>query len=178
MAKVVHAAWSKLTGDRSDHEPAPVSISELIDRGESGGVEFKSTLRTNLHTGEQDDRVQMAALKTMAGFLNAKGGALLIGVADNGDLLGVGADDFASDDKMSLHLVNLVRDRIGDVFLPYIHPQFEEQDGHRLLTVRCDKGPKPAFIKDGPHHRFFVRGGNSTVELQGAGVTEYVAQRF
>jgi hypothetical protein len=44
--------------------------------------------------------------------------------------------------------------------------------------VRCEKGPKPAFVKDGQMQRFFVRAGNSTAELQGVTVTEYVKSRF
>jgi len=29
---------------------------------------------------------------------------------------------------MGLHLVNLIKDRVGEVFLPYIHYRFEDQD--------------------------------------------------
>jgi hypothetical protein len=79
---------------------------------------------------------------------------------------------------MGLHLVNLIKDRIGDVFLPYIHPHFEEQDGVRILAVRCERGPKAPFVKDGNQQRFFVRGGNATAELIGSSVTDYVKQRF
>ena len=79
---------------------------------------------------------------------------------------------------MSLHLVNLVRDRIGELFLPYIHPEFVDQHGGRVLSVRCDRGPKVAFVKDGLVQRFFVRGGNATVELSGHGMTDYIAHRF
>jgi hypothetical protein len=49
---------------------------------------------------------------------------LLIGVADDGSLVGLSPDGFPNEDKMSLHLVNLIRDRIGEVFLPYVHPDF------------------------------------------------------
>jgi hypothetical protein len=42
----------------------------------------------------------------------------LIGVDDSGEVLGIGADAFPTDDKMSLHLVNFVRDRIGEIFFP------------------------------------------------------------
>jgi len=79
---------------------------------------------------------------------------------------------------MSLHLVNLVRDRIGDVFLPYIHPHFEDEDSKRLLVIRCESGPKPAFVKDGSVQRFYVRSANSTAELSGSSVTDYVKAHF
>lgn len=178
MAQVVREAWSALCGDIDSDAPVSLSVAELIAGGETGAVEFKSTLRTNLHTGQVDEKIHLSALKTIAGFLNANGGTLLIGVADNGEVLGLSADGFPNEDKMSLHLVNLIKDRIGDVFLPYVHPHFEEQEDDRVLAIRCERGPKPAFIKDGGQQRFFVRGGNSTAELMGNSITDYVSQRF
>ena len=121
--------------------------------------------------------MQMAVLKTVAAFLNAGGGTLLIGVSDDGSLVGLSADGFPNEDKMSLHLVNLIRDRV-EVFLPYVHPDFVQHDGGRVLSVRCERGPKPAFVKDGNAQRFFVRGANATIELSGASVLEYSSQRF
>ena len=178
MAKVINTAWKQLTGDLPDTTEKAVSPADLIARGEGDAVEFKSTLRTNLHTGQVDEKIHLAALKTIAGFLNAKGGVLLIGVTDNGEVLGINADGFPNEDKMGLHLVNLIKDRIGNIFLPYVHAHFDDQDGQRILAVRCEKGPKAAFVKDGGLQRFFVRGGNATVELAGEAVTDYVKQRF
>lgn len=181
MAAVIRRAWEKLTagaGMREDARPAPASVAVLIAGGESGAVEYKSTLRRNLHTGQPDEKMHLAALKTIAGFLNARGGTLLIGITDDGEVLGVEADDFPSEDKCQLHLVNLIADRIGQVFMPYVHPHFEDQDGRRILVVRCEAGPKMAFVKDSQNQRFFVRGGNATAELTGAAVIDYCKQRF
>ncbi|NVO14054.1 MAG: DUF262 domain-containing protein [Rhodoplanes sp.] len=178
MARVIQTAWKQLTGDLPESEPSVLSIADLIASGETDAVEFKSTLRTNLHTGLPDEKIHLAALKSIAGFLNAKGGTLLIGIADDGEALGLSNDAFPNEDKMGLHLVNLVKDRIGDVFLPYVHSHFDDYDGQRILAVRCEKGPKPAFVKDGAAQRFFVRGGNATTELIGSSVMDYVKQRF
>jgi predicted HTH transcriptional regulator len=153
-------------------------VSALIAGGETDAVEYKATLRRNLHTGQIDEKMHLSVLKTIAGFLNAKGGTLLIGVADDGEVLGLEADGFPSEDKLQLHLVNLLTERIGAVFLPYVHPHFEEQDGKRILLVRCEHGPKPAFDKDGGAQRFFVRGGNATTELNGSAILDFVKQRF
>ena len=141
-------------------------------------MEFKSTLRTNLHTGQPDDKIQLSALKTIAGFLNAHGGTLMIGIDDDGKVLGLAADDFPNEDKMGLHLVNLIRDRIGDIFLPYVHPHFEDEDDERVLVIRCEKGPKSAFVKDGSVQRFYVRGANATVELSGGSLMDHVNAHF
>jgi hypothetical protein len=178
MGDVVRAAWDKLRGGVSETEVALPTTAELIANGETEGVEFKSTLRTNLHTGQPDEKMHLAVMKTLAAFLNSGAGTLLIGVADDGTVRGVDADGFASEDKMSLHLVNLIRDRIGELFLPYIHPEFVDQNGGRVLAIRCERGPKPAFVKDGSSHRFFVRGANATAELNGQSIVDYTAQRF
>ena len=66
--------------------------------------------------------MHLAVLKTSASFPNVKGGTLMIGVANDGMVVGLSAGGFASDDRMALHLVNLIRDRIGDLFLPHIQP--------------------------------------------------------
>lgn len=99
-----------------------------------------------LHTGQPDDKIQVALLKTLAAFLNAGGGTLLIGVSDDGAAVGLSIDGFPNEDKMSLHLFNLIRDRIGDPFVPYIHPEFIEHDRCRVLSVWCERAPKPAFV--------------------------------
>lgn len=69
-------------------EPA----AELVRLGESGVVEFKSTARRNLHTMERDPKIESAIAKTVCGFLNGRGGTLLIGVDDEGMPLGLAAD--------------------------------------------------------------------------------------
>jgi len=177
MAEVVRSAWVRLRGGSPEKTIAPTT-AELIAGGETEGVEFKSTLRANLHTGQHDDKIQIAVLKTLAAFLNAGGGSLLIGVADDGSVTSLAADGFPSEDKMSLHLVNLIRDRMGELFLAFVHPQFVEHNGCRILSVRCERGPKPAFVKDGAAQRFFVRGANATAELTGQSVVDYIDRRF
>src|SRR3546814_1860691 len=100
--------------------------------------------------------MQVTVLKTIAGFLNAKGGTLLIGVSDDGKVTGLSANNFKDEDKMGLHLVNLIKERIGDRFMPFVHPHFEEMDGQRVMVVRCERGPKAAFVKDDDKQRFLV----------------------
>lgn len=179
IARVVQRAWEELTsGSKPKSEPPLPSVEQLILGRETEAVEFKSTLRTNLHTGQADEKMQLSVLKTIAGFLNANGGTLLIGVADDGEVLGLEADNFPNEDKYGLHLVNLLADRIGQIFLPYVHAHFEDQQDKRVLVLRCERGPRAAFVKEGALQRFYVRGGNATTELHGSAITEYVKKRF
>ena len=47
-------------------------------------------------------------LKTVAAYLNSEGGVLLVGVSDEGELLGLDHDHFPNEDRLLLHWVNLI----------------------------------------------------------------------
>ena len=121
--------------------------------GETDGVEFKSTLRTNLHTGERDGRMESTVLRTIAGFLNMSGGTLIVGIADDGSPVGLQPDGFADEDKMTLRLINLLKDRLGGEHAISIHPRFDDHAGVRVLVVECDRSRIPVFVKDGQTER-------------------------
>lgn len=178
MAQTIKAAFERLSGDAAK-TAAPVSIEDLVAGKETTNVEFKSTLRTNLHTGEKDPRMEMGVLKTIAGFLNSVGGGtLIIGVADDGTPVGIEPDAFPDEDKMGLHLVNLLKDRIGGQHALNVHPRFDDFGEVRALMVDCKPAKVPAYVKDGAVERFFVRYGPSTHELTGSQAQDFIRQRF
>lgn len=158
-------------------------VLALIEEGESSKLEFKSTIRLNLKTGEKDKRMEKAVLKSLVAFLNTDGGTLLVGVADDGGILGVDLEGFANRDKMNLHIINLVSSQIGDEFLPFI--KFKEvvfgmkESGVEKVVVRFDCRPTstPVFYKDGKEEIYFVRSGPSSVELTGQNLLKYVKHR-
>ncbi len=155
--------------------PAALDISALIAGGESDDVEFKSTLRMNLHNGSKDARMEDAIVKTVAGFLNLKGGSLVIGVQDDGTPIGIEHDEFESEDKMNLHLTNLLNDRLSAVIWANVHANFEDFGAKRVLAVRCDPSNKPIFDK---HGRLYVRTGHSTRELSAQEAAVFVQAQF
>jgi hypothetical protein len=156
-----------------------VNLEELRRIGEGELVEFKSTLRMNLHTQQTDPRMELAVLRTIAGFLNGpKGGTLIIGIADDGMPVGIEADGFTNEDKMHLHLDNLIRGRIGGQFALYIHPRFEDFEGERVLVVECKPARSPVFVSNGNDHLFYIRTGASTSQLTGSDMQEYIKSRF
>ena len=152
-------------------------ILRLIRDGESERLEFKSTLRTNLETGETDKRMEKAVLKTIVAFLNTDGGNLLIGVDDDGEVIGADLHSFENKDKMGLHLTNLISSKIGNSFLPYISFNLVDFDDRVVIRVKCDPCPLPVFYKDGKTEIFFVRSGPRTEELTGTTLLGYVKNR-
>jgi len=178
MAQIIHEGYQTLTAGR-DPEAAPdkFDLTSVIGNGESDAVEFKSTLRINLHTDEPDKRMELSVLKTLVGFLNTNGGTLIVGVSDDGTPVGIEADKFPNEDKMSLHLVNIVNARMGPQAMTVIHIHFEDYDDSRVLVIRCSPSPAPVFVKDGEIERFYVRTGPSTTELTASQTQDYIEQR-
>lgn len=160
------------------------NAEELIKRGESKTLEFKSTLRWNLKEDRQDDRgVTHAVLKTIAAFLNTEGGDLLIGVADDGSIVGIERDQLDSDDKFMRHLAQVVRNGLGDRAGTCIDPKCQVVEGKTVCVVSCQRSPEPVFLKwKGleivPEGDFFVRSGPGTVRLAPDSAREYVRTRF
>ena len=160
-------------------EPSPQHIiAQDIQEGEGEHIEFKSTLRKNLHTNQNDPKMELSVLKTIAGFLNSDGGTLYVGIADDGEAIGLEPDGFPNEDKLMLHLTNLINSRIGKTQNLYIHMQCEDYQDKRALTIDCTPSRSATWVKDGNSQRFFVRTGPSTSELNGSDAQYYIEQRF
>lgn len=155
-----------------------LSAVDLVAQGESPRCEFKSTLHVNLHTGIEDRSMEHACLKTIAAFLNSHGGHLLIGVNDNGEPIGIEHDRFPSEDKMHLHLFNLLRQRIGAEHLVHVEARFETLRDKRILLVHCKRSKVPVYLKNDNWEHFFIRTGPASVELQLSQFLRYIKQRF
>ncbi|WP_423928918.1 RNA-binding domain-containing protein [Candidatus Palauibacter sp.] len=159
------------------------NAGELIKRGESKTLEFKSTLRWNLKEDRKDNRVTHAALKTIAAFLNTEGGDLLLGVADDGSVVGIVRDGFDNEDKFMLHLSQVVRNALGDRAGTCIDPRTQILHGGVVCVVSCQRSPEPVFLRwkgfeNSEEGDFFVRSGPGTVKLSSQSTRKHVRTRF
>ena len=157
---------------------------ELIKRGESKTLEFKSTLRWSLKEDRQDDKgVTHSVLKTIAAFLNTEGGDLLIGVGDDGSIVGIERDLLENDDKFMRHLGQVVRNGLGDRAGTCIDPNMQIVKGKSVCLVSCQRSPEPVFLRwkgmeGGAEGDFFVRSGPSSIRLSAESAKEYIRTRF
>jgi hypothetical protein len=160
------------------------NAEDLIKRGESKTLEFKSTLRWSLKEARQDDKgVTHAVLKTIAAFLNTEGGDLLIGVADDGSIVGIETDQLESDDKFMRHLTQVVRNGLGDRAGTSIDPKTQVVRERTVCVVSCQRSPEPVFLKwkgveTMPEGDFYVRSGPGTVKLPPESAREFIRTRF
>jgi type I restriction enzyme R subunit len=160
------------------------NAEDLIQRGESKTLEFKSTLRWSFKDDRQDEKgVTHAVLKTVAAFLNTEGGDLLIGVADDGAIVGIERDQLDNDDKFMRHLAQVVRNGLGDRAGTCIDPKTQIVQGKTVCVVSCQRSPEAVFLKwkgmeATPGGDFFVRSGPGTVKLPPDSANEYIRTRF
>lgn len=153
-------------------------ILKLIEGGESDKVEFKSTLRTNLHINQIDKKMEHIVLKTIVAYLNSNGGTLLVGVSDDGKILGTGIDGFPDNDSLNLHFTSLIKECIGTEYLPFIQHELIPIDGKHILKIECEPSNKHVFLQANGTEEFFVRNGPSTVRLEGSALVDYVNHKF
>lgn len=174
--KIVRALSKRITNYLRSKEQ--ISTKEIIERGESDYVEFKSTLRWNLHSTKKDKVIENASLKTIAAFMNTSGGTLIVGVADEGTILGLETDKFENHDKLLLHLTKIIKDRIGSLFIKFLHFSIEKINGKDILRIDCSPSTIPAYLKDGNVEYFYIRTGPSTTNLRLSKVYVYIKERF
>lgn len=153
-------------------------IELLIEKGESCKLEFKSTLRRNLKTNQSDSEIENSVLKTIVAFLNSQGGTLFIGVNDDGEAIGIEADNFSNEDKYLLHFANLVNSRIGKEFSSFIKWDTVTYKNKKIMEVECQPSDNPVFLKSKQEELFFVRTGPSSVKLSMSEFANYSKNRF
>lgn len=165
------------------------AVGELMRRGESDRLEFKSSARWNLHTKARDERIELVIAKAVSGFLNADGGTLLIGVNDAGEPVGL-ANDFAvvkspDPDRYELWLRDLLATTLGQPAAVQVVIDFTPLtvDGAETYVCRvtCPASPRPVFLrpgKGGAQPELWVRNGNSTRQLKVDEAVDYVIDRW
>jgi predicted HTH transcriptional regulator len=101
----------------------------------------------NLHTNKNDDAITHACLKTIAAFLNTDGGLLLIGVADDGSIVGIERDGLQNADKFQRHLWNTLRQSLGEVSSINVNTEVLPVDDKSICLVECKPSAEPVICK-------------------------------
>lgn len=155
--------------DLSHKKSTNEEIQELIAAGESGAIEFKSTLRYDLQLKKINKKLEYAVAKAIAAFLNSEGGDLIIGVDDARNALGLSNDiDILlrkDSDGFERCLIEVIKNYIGVEYSTHIKITFPTYDGTEICRTRVKKSSKPVFIRFDDKEYFFVRIGCSSQPL-------------
>jgi uncharacterized membrane protein YsdA (DUF1294 family) len=162
--------------------PKAQTLADMIALGESSVLEFKSSLRWDYQQQQVNTGLQKVIAKTVAGFLNTEGGTLLIGVADNGNVVGIEPDlktlKQGNQDGFELTLRNVLDYHLGAEFSQYVHTSFAEQEGCTVCIVSMERSPQPVYLMDKNTTEFCIRSGNATKQLDVQGTQSYISMHW
>ena len=130
------------------------ALIEKVQLGEDATIEFKRTLP---HRNSLADEI--------AAFANARGGIILIGVDDNGEIIGV---DQQGLNKAEKTVVEICRDSIDPIVL--IFTEKLRIDDKNLLKIEV---PRSLFVHK-TSNGYFIRQGSSKSEMS----SEQLARLF
>jgi hypothetical protein len=158
------------------------NLATLISQGEGPELEFKSSFRWDVNAGSVNRSIEMASLKSVAGFLNARGGTLLIGVGDDGKIFGL-EKDYATlrrpgRDGFDQALMTAVSSHLGADIGPYVQVLFQQLEGADVARVLVSPAPRPVFLSVGATPKLYVRTGAATRELNVEEALAYRADRW
>ena len=152
-------------------------VREMILSRENEKLEIKSTLRFDLREGNINKKLEYVVAKTISAFLNSEGGVLVIGVDDDGNILGLEKDmktlSKQNTDGFELHLRQVIKKYLGANFEKYLKISFPEIDSKEICIVKISKSGKPVFINFEGNENFFVRNGNASIPKNRKEQSEY-----
>ncbi len=110
---------------------AGTGLRELIEQGEGPALEFKSTIQSA-------DKIA----RTLAAFANTRGGILLVGVEDDGQVSGI----LSEEEEMSK--IETAADRLVEPPVDLVYESRHVGEMHVLLIQVEESGQKPHRVKD------------------------------
>ncbi len=157
-------------------------VVSLIQAGEGETVEFKASAHWDLRLGKASKELEQGVVKTIAGFLNHRGGSLLVGIDDSGEVIGLEHDyhTLRRKDRDGFHqfIMGLVKTKLGGFICPLIHVVFEEINGQDICRVAVEASPNPVYVSDNGKVRYYLRIGNTTRELDVKEAVQHIRQRL
>lgn len=164
-------------------KPVDQEIAALIARGESNTLEFKSSARWDIKQNKADKLIEGIVVKAVAALLNSEGGALLLGVDDDKNVIGLAHDYklFGKKDSRDAYenfLMTLLLNNLGKDSAALISITFHEVREKDVCRVEVKKSPKPIFVKDNNGEHLYIRAGNSTRMLSTREAMEYFKMRW
>ncbi len=176
-SEAIFAALKNRIELKNNHMDEDLELKELILIGESDTLEFKSTMRFDLRENIVNKKLEYVICKTISAFLNSEGGILLIGVDDNGNILGIEKDIESLSKKdidgFELHIRSTINKYLGSYFEKHLKISFPLLDEKTICKIKILKSGKPVFANFEGIDSFFVRNGNSSIPKNREEQSEY-----
>lgn len=162
--------------------PDADAVRQLIAGGENQYVEFKSSLLWDYHRQAVNKDLYDPVMKNLVAFMNTAGGAVIIGVDDQGCALGI-EKDFAGLPKQNVdgweNAFNMAFNAmIGAEFRQFVELSFHEIEGQTVCLARVQPATTPIYATLKGKEEFYIRTGNSSQPLSVSKANRYIQTRF
>ncbi|QTY26453.1 helix-turn-helix domain-containing protein [Flavobacterium sp. CS20] len=156
-------------------------IAEIIADGENEMVEFKSSIRYDYYRKATNRDLEKVIAKTITGFMNANGGKLIIGVDDDGNVLGLEKDfktlKHKNRDGYEREVFRIISTLLGYEACFSNHISFYSLNEKDVCLVDIEPSEKPIYVNDTENTTFYVRTGNATYPLTVKEAVNYLENR-
>lgn len=158
-------------------------LASIIEQGEGAFLEFKSSFRWDVEQSRINRSLEGVVLKTLAGFLNSRqGGTLLIGVADDGTILGLEKDyqslKKTNQDGFEQAIMTAISTNLGADLCSSVHVLFHVIDHQDICRLIISPAHRPVFLTQSGVPKLFVRTGGATRDLNIQEALEFVQIRW
>jgi len=158
-------------------------IPLIIRQGEGPLLEFKSSFRWDVEQSCTNRQLESVVLKSLAGFLNSHhGGTLLIGVADDGRIVGL-ENDFKTlkkqnQDGFEQTLMTAIAANLGADLCTHISILFHVVEANAICRLIVLPSDRPVFLNQGNAPKLFLRTGGGTRDLNIQEALEFAPIRW
>ena len=137
-----------------------IELLELINNGENSGIEFKR------------DVVESRALaKELVAFSNLFGGAVLLGVEDDGTVSGI------TRDRLEEWVMTACRDKVRPAIIPFFEIVRDVEPGKHVAVVRVTSGFSVHSVWHNSGNIYYVRVGTQSREATPEELSRLFQQR-
>jgi len=155
----------------------------IIQQGEGPFLEFKSTFRWDMEQSRTNRLLEGVVLKSVAGFLNSnQGGTLLIGVSDDGEIIGLENDyqtlKKQNQDGFEQVIMTAIAANLGADLCSHMNVLFHVIDHKVICRLIVSPSARPVFLNQGNNPKLFVRTGGSTRDLNIQEALEFAQIRW
>lgn len=162
-----------------------ITLDELIEEGESQELELKTFYHWNDEKKIIDVEFEYAIFRTIAAFANTKGGTLVLGVDDSGEVSGL-AKDFSSIGGDREEFEQYITKQFARIFnekfvCENLKIEFFEIEEETVCRIEIKGNSKALFIPklfNSMHDAFYIRTGSSSTELHSKDIDLYVKDNF
>jgi predicted HTH transcriptional regulator len=114
--------------------------------------------------------------------MNSEGGTLVVGVEDDGNVIGLDHDLKILDkstDKFIRTLASAINDNIGGHSAHLYKIRIEKVNGESVCVVDVERSPEPVFANSSKASKeFYIRVGNTTRAINAEETHRYIESRW